>query len=105
MRVASRMPPAFASLMLVSSARSPPRAEDSRAGQLAQLALQAVERRVDRRTGRPLAGREPRTDLVERERVVPEHARVLLEIGERTLGSLPVVVDWRSLAEPRYGSV
>ena len=64
-----------------------------------QLPLQVVERAVERRACGVLAGRQPSLDLLERERVVAEQRRLLLDVGERGGGRLVVTLDRRRLAE------
>ena len=64
-----------------------------------QLALQVVERGVDRRPRRELSGREPLHHLLERERVVADEIGVLLDVRQRRLGRLAVVVEGLRLAE------
>ena len=70
-----------------------------------QLALQVVERGVDRRAGGELAGRQPFQHLLERERIVPQQVGVLLEIRQRRLGGLAVAVDRLRLAEAGHARV
>ena len=67
--------------------------------QAEQLALEVVQRRVDRGARGELLARQPVEDLVERERIVAERVRVRLEVRERGLGRLVVAVDRRRLAE------
>ena len=67
--------------------------------QAEQLPLQVVQRRIDRGARGELLARQPVEDLVERERIVAERVRVRLEVRERGLGGLVVVVDRRRLAE------
>ena len=50
----------------------PPQPEQLVDGNAGELALQVVQRRIERRPSRGLARRQPRGDLVERPRVVPE---------------------------------
>ena len=57
-----------------------------------------MERAVERGPGGVLSRRQPRLDLLERERVVAEQRRVLLDVGERGLRRLLVAVDRRALA-------
>ena len=61
--------------------------------QAEQFSLQIVQRRVDRGARAELLAREPLEDVVERERIVAECVRVALEIRQRRLGRLAVVVD------------
>ena len=58
-----------------------------------------MERPVERRPGRVLARRQPRLDLLERERVVAEPGRCRLEVRERGRARLVVALDRRALAE------
>ena len=67
-----------------------------------ELALEVVERSVDRRAGRELARRQALQHLLERERVVPQQLRVLLEVRLRRLDGLVVAVDRLRLAEPGH---
>ena len=70
-----------------------------------ELALQVVERGVERRARRELARREPLDHLLERERVVAQELRVLLDVRQRGLGRLAVAVDRARLAEARDAGV
>ena len=64
-----------------------------------QLPLQVVERGVDGRAGRELAGGQPLHHLLERERVVAQQLRVLLDVRLRRPDGLAVVVERLRLAE------
>src|SRR5581483_97549 len=76
-----------------------PQAEEPPDRLAEQLPLQVVESRVDRRARRELACGEPRHDLLERERIVPDRGRVLLDLGKRRSRGLAVPLDRRRLAE------
>src|SRR6185312_8448867 len=58
-----------------------------------ELALQVVERRVDRGARGELTAVEPRLDVVHGERVVAEDAGVLLDIGQGRVRGLAVALD------------
>ena len=68
-------------------------------GTPSSLACKVVERAVERGPGRVLPRRQPRLDLLERERVVAEIGRRRLEVRERGLAGLVVALDRRTLAE------
>ena len=78
----------------------PRQAEQPPDGDAEQLALQVVEGSVERRLGRVLAraARQPRADLLQRERVVAEKVPVLLDERERRLGRLVIALDRRRFA-------
>ena len=70
-----------------------------------ELSLQVVEGSVQRRARGVLAFGQPRLDLLERERVVAEERRVLLEVSTRGRRRLAVPLDRSRLAEPRHAVV
>src|SRR5581483_4588198 len=72
-----------------------PQAEEPPDRLAEQLPLQVVESRVDRRARRELACGEPRHDLLERERIVPDRGRVLLDLGKRRSRRLAEAGDTR----------
>ena len=57
-----------------------------------------MKRGVDRGPRGELALRQPRHDLLDRERVVADELGVLLDVGERGLGGLVVALDRLRLA-------
>ena len=82
----------------------PPRGQPEQAvdGNAEQLALEVVERCVERALRRLLAldVAEPRADLLERERIVADEVAVVLDERERGLRGLAVALDRRRLAPP-----
>src|SRR5581483_9454028 len=83
----------------------PRQAEQLVDGTADQLSLQVVQGRVDRRACGPLAGRQPRHDLLERERILAERAGVLLDVCERGRGGFVVALDRRRLAVAAHAVV
>src|SRR5579884_2024707 len=63
-----------------------------------ELPLQVVQRRVDGRPGGELARGQPGQDLLERERIVAEELRDLVDVRERRLRGLVVALVRRRLA-------
>ena len=64
-----------------------------------QLALEIVQRRVERRPRGELARRHPLHHVLERERIVSEQLAVLLDVRQRRGDRLAVAVDGLRLAE------
>ena len=76
-----------------------PQSQKSVHGQVDELALEVVQRCVDRGAGRELLPRESIEDVVERERIVAESVGLRLEVRERGFRRLVVALDRRRLAE------
>ena len=76
-------------------------AEELPHGDAEQLALEVVQRRVERCSCRELARGQPLHDLLERERIVAERAGVLGQVAESRLRRFLVARDRRRLAEAR----